>query len=76
MSTEGKGYDRSKMPTDVSVITTYRCQMRCKMCDIWTVYRKDREKLRQELTRDDFTASARIRHRLRDITEMRQKMEL
>lgn len=22
-------------PTDVSVITTYRCQMRCKMCDIW-----------------------------------------
>lgn len=23
------------MPTDVSVITTYRCQMRCKMCDIW-----------------------------------------
>ena len=24
------------MPTDVSVITTYRCQMRCKMCDIWS----------------------------------------
>ena len=23
------------MPTDVSVITTYRCQMRCKMCSIW-----------------------------------------
>ena len=23
------------MPTDVSVITTYRCQMRCKMCNIW-----------------------------------------
>ena len=22
-------------PTDVSVILTYRCQMRCKMCDIW-----------------------------------------
>lgn len=22
-------------PTDVSVITTYRCPMRCKMCDIW-----------------------------------------
>ena len=22
-------------PTDVSIITTYRCQMRCKMCDIW-----------------------------------------
>ncbi len=23
------------MPTDVSIITTYRCQMRCKMCSIW-----------------------------------------
>lgn len=23
------------MPTDVSIITTYRCQMQCKMCDIW-----------------------------------------
>jgi radical SAM protein with 4Fe4S-binding SPASM domain len=23
------------MPTDVSVITTYRCMMRCKMCGIW-----------------------------------------
>ncbi len=24
-----------EMPTDVSIITTYRCQMRCKMCNIW-----------------------------------------
>jgi len=23
------------MPTDASIITTYRCQMRCKMCNIW-----------------------------------------
>jgi len=23
------------MPTDISIIITYRCQMRCKMCDIW-----------------------------------------
>jgi len=30
-----KYYDLRKMPTDVSIITTYRCQMRCKMCDIW-----------------------------------------
>lgn len=27
--------DKPGMPTDVSIITTYRCQMRCKMCDIW-----------------------------------------
>lgn len=23
------------MPTDASIITTYRCQMRCQMCNIW-----------------------------------------
>ena len=22
-------------PTDMCIITTYRCPMRCKMCDIW-----------------------------------------
>ena len=22
-------------PTDISIITTYRCPMQCKMCDIW-----------------------------------------
>jgi len=27
--------NKDLMPTDVSIITTYRCQMRCKMCDIW-----------------------------------------
>lgn len=30
-------------PTDVSVILTYRCQMRCKMCDIWK-YPTDKKK--------------------------------
>ncbi|MDG5491113.1 radical SAM protein [Psychroserpens sp. SPM9] len=24
-----------KLPSDVSIITTYRCNMECKMCDIW-----------------------------------------
>ncbi len=28
-------HDPSLMPTDASIITTYRCQMQCKMCDIW-----------------------------------------
>jgi len=34
---------RVPMPTDVSVITTYRCQMRCKMCNIWK-YPSDEKK--------------------------------
>ena len=31
------------LPTDVSIITTYRCQMRCKMCNIWK-YPSDAQK--------------------------------
>lgn len=27
--------NKRTLPTDVSIITTYRCQMRCKMCSIW-----------------------------------------
>ena len=26
---------KTDLPSDVSIITTYRCQMRCKMCNIW-----------------------------------------
>ena len=36
-------------PTDVSIITTYRCQMRCKMCDIW----KNPSDRQKEITADD-----------------------
>lgn len=31
------------MPTDVSIITTYRCCMKCKMCNVWK-YPTDAEK--------------------------------
>lgn len=34
---------RAPLPTDVSIITTYRCQMRCKMCNIWK-YPSDEKK--------------------------------
>lgn len=27
--------NKQLIPSDVSIITTYRCQMRCKMCNIW-----------------------------------------
>jgi radical SAM protein with 4Fe4S-binding SPASM domain len=35
---------KAPMPTDCSVITTYRCQMRCEMCNIW---RNPTEKARE-----------------------------
>jgi len=38
-----------QMPTDASIILTYRCQMRCKMCNIWK-YPTDKEK---EITAKD-----------------------
>src|SRR5450759_4824505 len=34
---------KGQLPTDVSIITTYRCQMRCKMCNIWK-YPSDEKK--------------------------------
>ena len=27
--------NKQPMPRDISIITTYRCQMKCEMCDIW-----------------------------------------
>ena len=36
-------YNLVPLPTDVSIITTYRCQMRCKMCNIWK-YPSDEKK--------------------------------
>lgn len=38
--------DQTALPTDVSIITTYRCQMRCQMCDIW----KHPTDVKQEIT--------------------------
>lgn len=50
-----KNKSKVPLPTDVSIITTYRCQMRCKMCNIWKypsdvkkeITPKDLEKLPQ-----------------------------
>jgi len=35
----------NSLPTDASIITTYRCNMRCKMCNIW----KNPSKVSQEI---------------------------
>lgn len=41
-------FDQKKMPTDVSLILTYRCQMRCKMCDIWENPTRKNEEIKAE----------------------------
>lgn len=43
------------MPMKLTVASTFLCNHRCRMCDIWRVYRKDKEKLQNELTREDFS---------------------
>ena len=35
----------SKFPTDISIITTYRCPMRCQMCNIWQNPTKKEEEI-------------------------------
>lgn len=40
--------DMPKLPTDISIITTYRCPMRCMMCNIWKNPTDPKEELRPE----------------------------
>ncbi len=66
------------VPTDVSIITTYRCQMRCKMCNIW----KNPTDKQQEITAKELEilpnfkfvnitgGESFVRHDLEDIVEV------
>jgi MoaA/NifB/PqqE/SkfB family radical SAM enzyme len=54
LSNAPPGLQRNLLPLKLTVASTFLCNHRCKMCDIWQVYRKDKEKLKKELTRDDF----------------------
>ena len=40
---------KKNTPTDASIITTYRCQMRCQMCNIW----KNPTGIQQEIAPDE-----------------------
>jgi MoaA/NifB/PqqE/SkfB family radical SAM enzyme len=40
-------------PLFINFPVTYRCNMRCSMCDIWQRYRKAPQKASEELTTDD-----------------------
>lgn len=37
--------EKLSLPTDASIITTYRCQMRCKMCNIWKFPTDERKEI-------------------------------
>lgn len=40
--------EKYRMPTDVSIITTYRCQMECQMCNIWQNWSDVENEIRPE----------------------------
>ena len=40
-------------PLFINFPITYKCNMRCSMCDIWQRYRKDPKKLSEELTTEE-----------------------
>lgn len=46
-----------KLPTDASIILTYRCPMKCKMCNIW----QNPTKREEEITAADLTTLPRLK---------------
>lgn len=42
-------------PTSVLLATTYMCNSRCKMCNIWKIYRNKNKKIEDELDLNEFT---------------------
>ena len=47
-------YDKTVKPMKMTVASTFKCNHRCKICSIWNIYKEAPEKLKEELTRDDF----------------------
>jgi len=41
-------------PSRLHIAMTYLCNSKCKMCSIWKIYRKDKRKLREEFTSEEF----------------------
>ncbi|MES9843919.1 MAG: radical SAM protein [Candidatus Sedimenticola sp. 6PFRAG5] len=70
--------NNAPIPSDVSIITTYRCQMRCKMCNIWEnptdknqeINAKDLEKLPEFKFVNVTGGEPFVRHDLEEIVEV------
>jgi len=42
-------------PFRINVAVTYRCNLRCKMCNIWKIYRESPDLAKDEMSSDDYT---------------------
>lgn len=50
-----KNLVRVPNPFRINVAVTYRCNLRCKMCNIWKIYRESPDLARDEMCSDDYT---------------------
>jgi len=41
-------------PSRLHIAMTYLCNSKCKMCSIWKIYKKNKKKLREEFTSEEF----------------------
>lgn len=72
---------KSYMPNDISVITTYRCPMKCKMCNIWKnpteiekeIKPKELEKLPNLKFANITGGEPFVRHDLKEIVDVLSK---
>lgn len=62
--------DRSFLKiSEINFAVTYKCNSRCKMCNIWKIYRNEKEKINQELTLKEIKfAFKNLNTNLRSIT--------
>jgi MoaA/NifB/PqqE/SkfB family radical SAM enzyme len=55
------------LPKTTWLAITYKCNSRCKMCSIWKRYKKEPEKIKDEMTFKEFAAFINKNKFLRDI---------
>lgn len=48
-----RGFVKAETPINFTLSVTNKCQSRCLSCNIWDLYRKEPEKLKEELTLDE-----------------------
>jgi MoaA/NifB/PqqE/SkfB family radical SAM enzyme len=45
---------RHVLPMKLTVASTFQCNHQCRICNIWRIYRENPDRLREELTPDDY----------------------
>jgi len=54
LKTKVNGFFGKALPIKLTLALTYMCNSRCKTCHIWQIYKKSPEKIKNELTTEDW----------------------